>query len=167
MRHSHFSKNNFDRVKKKGKYTFHTESGSDQCTTLIIIINNCLSEIYFLSLSLQSQNLALLKSEHIAKLEEVWDLFRNRDGVVGIATGYGLDDRVRVPVGPRIFSTSSRPALGSTQPPIQCVPGAVSQGAKREGSEADNSSPASAEVKKMWIYTFTPPYTIMAYCLIS
>jgi hypothetical protein len=33
---------------------------------------------------------------------------RNRDSVVGITTGYGLDDRgvgVRVPVGARIFST--------------------------------------------------------------
>jgi hypothetical protein len=53
----------------------------------------------------------------------------NLDSVVGIATGYGLDDRgvgVRVPVGSRIFSTSSRPALGPTQPPIQWVPGALS-----------------------------------------
>jgi hypothetical protein len=76
------------------------------------------------------------------------------NGVVGIATGYGLDDRgvvVRVAVGLRIFSTSYRPALGSTQPPIQWVP----------GCEAD-LPPASAEVKKMWIYTSTPPYAFMA-----
>jgi hypothetical protein len=35
-----------------------------------------------------------------------------RDSVVGIATGYGLDDRgvgVRVPVGSRIFSSPRRP----------------------------------------------------------
>jgi hypothetical protein len=35
-----------------------------------------------------------------------------RDGSVGIATGYGLDDRgvvVRVPVGSRIFSSPQRP----------------------------------------------------------
>jgi hypothetical protein len=47
---------------------------------------------------------------------------RSRDSIVGIATGYGLVDRgvgVRVPVGSRILSTSSRPALGSIQPPIQ------------------------------------------------
>jgi hypothetical protein len=34
------------------------------------------------------------------------------DSVVGIATGYGLDDRgvgVRVPVGSRIFTSRSRP----------------------------------------------------------
>jgi hypothetical protein len=47
---------------------------------------------------------------------------------VGTATGYRLDDRgvgVRVPVVPKIFmsSMSSMLALGSTQPPIQGVPG--------------------------------------------
>jgi hypothetical protein len=81
---------------------------------------------------------------------------------VGIATGYGLEDRgvgVQAPVGSRIFSTSS------TQPPIQWVPGALSQGVKRPGREADHSPPANAEVKKMCIYTSTPPYAFMAYCL--
>jgi hypothetical protein len=28
-------------------------------------------------------------------------------------------------------------------------------------------TPASAEVKKMWIYTSTPPYAFMVQCLIS
>jgi hypothetical protein len=53
------------------------------------------------------------------------------DSVVGIATGYGLDERgvgVRVPLGSRIFSTSSRPILGPTWPPNQWVPGALSRG---------------------------------------
>jgi hypothetical protein len=35
-------------------------------------------------------------------------------------------------------------------------------GVKRPGREADHSPPASAEVKKMWIYTSTPPYVFMA-----
>jgi hypothetical protein len=35
-------------------------------------------------------------------------------------------------------------------------------GVKRQGREADHSPPTSAEVKKMWIYTFTPPYVFMA-----
>jgi hypothetical protein len=51
----------------------------------------------------------------------------SRDSVVGITTGYGLDDRgvgVRVSVGSRIFSTSSRPALGSAQSPYPVGPGA-------------------------------------------
>jgi hypothetical protein len=43
------------------------------------------------------------------------------------------------------FSMASRPALGSTQPPIQSVPGV-----KRPGREP------SAGVKKIWIYTSTP-----------
>jgi hypothetical protein len=37
---------------------------------------------------------------------------QSRDSSVGIATGYGVDDRgvgVRVPVGSRIFSSPSRP----------------------------------------------------------
>jgi hypothetical protein len=29
-------------------------------------------------------------------------------------------------------------------------------------AEADHSPPASAEVKKIWIYTSTPPYAFMA-----
>jgi hypothetical protein len=65
----------------------------------------------------------------------------------------------RVPGGSRCFvvSTPSRRALGSTQPHIQWVPGV-----KRPGREDDHSPPASAEVKKMWIYTSTPPYAFMA-----
>jgi hypothetical protein len=77
-----------------------------------------------------------------------------------IATGYGLDGRgvgVRVSVGSRIFSTSSRPVLGSTHSPIQWVPGV-----KLPRHEADHSPPTSDEVKKMWVYKSTPPYIFMA-----
>jgi hypothetical protein len=41
-----------------------------------------------------------------------WIMLGSRDSIVGIASGYGLDDRgvgVRVPVGSRIFSSPSRP----------------------------------------------------------
>jgi hypothetical protein len=51
------------------------------------------------------------------------------DSVLDIASGYGLDDRgveVRFPVESRIVSTSSRPAVGSAQPRIHRVPGALS-----------------------------------------
>jgi hypothetical protein len=71
---------------------------------------------------------------------------RSRDRAVGMVTGYELDHwglRVLVPVGWRIFSMSSRPALGPTQPPIQWVWGALSPGVKRQGREADRSPPAS------------------------
>jgi hypothetical protein len=61
------------------------------------------------------------------------------------------------------FSTSSRPALGPTQPPIQWIGnGALSPRVKRQGCEADHSPATSVEVKKMWIYTSTPPYAFMA-----
>jgi hypothetical protein len=42
-------------------------------------------------------------------------------------------------------------------PPSQWVPGL-----KRPECEADHSSSTSAEIKKMWIYTFTLPYAFMA-----
>jgi hypothetical protein len=81
---------------------------------------------------------------------------------VGIATGYALDDLgvgVRVPVGSRIFlfSSSSRPILGFTQPPIQSVTGDLSTEVKRRRRESDHSPPTSAEIKKMWLYISIPP----------
>jgi hypothetical protein len=66
--------------------------------------------------------------------------------------GYGLDDRgfrVRFPEGAGNFSLHRvQNGSGPTQPPIQCVPGALSLRAKRPGREADNSPPSSAEVKE-------------------
>ena len=47
---------------------------------------------------------------------------------VGIATDYGLDGPGSNPGGDEIFR-QSRPALGSTQPPVQWVPG-LSPGVK-------------------------------------
>jgi hypothetical protein len=61
-----------------------------------------------------------------------------------------------------LFPMSSRPALGSTQPPIQWIKGSLSPGLKGPGREADHSPPASAEVKKIWIYISNPPYAFMA-----
>jgi hypothetical protein len=48
-----------------------------------------------------------------------------------------------------LLSAASRPTLGSTQPPIQWVPGAFSSGVKRQECEADHIPPSSAEVKKV------------------
>jgi hypothetical protein len=83
-----------------------------------------------------------------------------RDSVVGIATTYGLDDRevgVRVPVRVRIFTSTCRSDLL----PNGYRGGGSSPGVKRLGREADNSPLTSSEVKKMWIYTSTPPYAFM------
>jgi hypothetical protein len=44
---------------------------------------------------------------------------------------------------------------------MQWAAGALSLGVKRQGLEADHSTPISFEVKKMWIYTFTLPYAFM------
>jgi hypothetical protein len=38
-------------------------------------------------------------------------------------------------------------SAGAAQPPMQWVPGAISPGVKRLGSEADHSLPISAEIK--------------------
>jgi hypothetical protein len=48
---------------------------------------------------------------------------RGRDTAVGIATRYGLEGRGIESRWGRDFSQPSRPALGTTQPPIQRVPG--------------------------------------------
>jgi hypothetical protein len=88
----------------------------------------------------------------------------SRDSSVGIETGYGLNDRgvgVRVPVeGSRMFSSLLRPDR------LWGPPSLLSNGYQglflRGWREADHSPPASAEVKKMCIYTFTPPYAFMA-----
>jgi hypothetical protein len=62
--------------------------------------------------------------------------------------GYVLGGRGSIPErGKGYFSTVFRPALGSTQPPIQWAPGDLSRGVKRPGREADHSPPSSAEVK--------------------
>jgi hypothetical protein len=51
--------------------------------------------------------------------------------------------------GQRIFllAPASRPALGPTQPPIQCTGGPFPGGKARPGRDADHSPPSSAEVK--------------------
>jgi hypothetical protein len=84
--------------------------------------------------------------------------------------------RARRPKGPNsspgrdknfLFSMSSRPTLGPTQPPIQWLPRVLSRGVKRPGREADHSPPSNAEVKNTWRYTYTSPYGFMVSCLIK
>jgi hypothetical protein len=86
---------------------------------------------------------------------------RSQYSAVGIATGCGLDDRGGQSSSPGrvknfLFSTLSRLAMGSTQPPIRWIPVDLTPGVKRPGREADLSPSASGEVKKMWIYTSNP-----------
>jgi hypothetical protein len=84
---------------------------------------------------------------------------QSRDSSVGIANGFGADDRgswvslLAGGLGIFLFTTVSRTVLEPTQPPIQYKPGALSPGVKRLVSEADHLSQSSAEVKNTWSYT--------------
>jgi hypothetical protein len=84
------------------------------------------------------------------------------DSSVGVALSYVLDDRgsrVRLPAGAGNFSLHhrARTALDPTQPPIQCVPGALSLGVKRTGLEADHSPPSGAGIKECFeLYIHSP-----------
>jgi hypothetical protein len=64
---------------------------------------------------------------------------------VGIATVYGLDGSGIESRWGRDFPHLSKPALGTTQHPVQWVPG-LSRGKKRPERDANPSSPSSAEV---------------------
>jgi hypothetical protein len=93
----------------------------------------------------------------------------SRDSSVGIATGstgYGLDDGGRefesregnnfslfhiVQSGSGVHATSYKMSTGDSF-----------WGVKRQGHEAGHLPPTSTEVKKMWMYTSTPPYVFMA-----
>jgi hypothetical protein len=85
-------------------------------------------------------------------------LFRSRNSAVGI-NDWLRDGRLRGRclspgrVKNFLFSKSTRPALRSRQPSTQWV-----SGAKWPVRQADHSLLASAEIKKIWIYTSTPPY---------
>jgi len=55
-----------------------------------------------------------------------------------------VSDRERI----FFFITTSRPALGSTHPPIQWVLAALCLGVKQLGDEADHSPSSSTKVKE-------------------
>jgi hypothetical protein len=81
---------------------------------------------------------------------------QSRDSSVGIALGYGMDDRgssVRFPAGAGNFSLHHR----LTQPPIQWVPWALSLGVKRLGHEADQSPLLVPKIKNELSCTSTSP----------
>ena len=80
-----------------------------------------------------------------------------RDSSVGIATAYGLDGAGIEFRWGRDFPHMSRPALRSTQPPVQWVPGLSPGGKVRPRRDADPSPPSSAEVKnRLELYLYSP-----------
>jgi hypothetical protein len=82
-------------------------------------------------------------------------MLESRDSSVGIALGYGLDERgsrVRFPAGAGNFSLHHRVQNGSGAHPATYIMGTRGSfpGVKRPGGDADHSPPSSAEVKK-WV----------------
>jgi hypothetical protein len=93
----------------------------------------------------------------------------SRDGSVGIATGWTAEGselqsrkgQESSPLHVALTCSGAHPAsypMGTWDSP---------PGVKRLGRDANHSPPTSDEVKKTWIYTSTPPYAFMAYCLIN
>jgi hypothetical protein len=97
-----------------------------------------------------------------------FDYRKSRDSSVGIAVGYGLDDRgsrVRFPAGAGNFCLHHRVQNGSG--PHQWVPGCSFPGVKRPGREADHSPPSSAEVKECVELYLHSQYAFMVWCLVK
>lgn len=64
--------------------------------------------------------------------------------------------------GQNVLPTSSRPAVLTSQPPIQQVPRSLSVGINRKGLEADYLPPSNFEFKNI-----PAKYVFMAYCLVK
>jgi hypothetical protein len=80
-------------------------------------------------------------------------LSESRHSSVGIALGYGLEDRgprVRFPAGAGNFSLHHRVQTGSRAYPASYPMGTRGPfpGVKRPGREADHSPPSNAEIKE-------------------
>jgi hypothetical protein len=57
-----------------------------------------------------------------------------------------------------LFPTTSRAAVGPTQPPIQCVPYI-----KCPGRKADTSPQANAKARNAWSFSSTPSYVFITW----
>jgi hypothetical protein len=92
-----------------------------------------------------------------------WPWNQSRDSSVGIALGYGLDDRgsrVRFLAGAGNFSLHHRVQNGSGAHPASYpmgTRGSFPGWVKRKGRDVDHLPPPSAEVKNAWSYTSIPP----------
>jgi hypothetical protein len=89
----------------------------------------------------------------------------SRDSAVGIATGYGQDGGVGIPVPVgqefsllHVIQTGSGAHTASY--PVDA--GDSFTALKWPEREADHPPPTSFEVKKTWVYISTPTYAFMA-----
>jgi hypothetical protein len=91
------------------------------------------------------------KSAFLNPIHKEWE------SVHRLATGWATEGQE--------FSLLHVVQTGCAPPPPAANPmgtGTRSPGVKRPGRETEHLSPNSAEVKKMWIYKSTPPYSFMA-----
>jgi hypothetical protein len=92
--------------------------------------------------------------------------FRSWDSSDSIVSDYRLDDLatgVRSPAEARGFFLQprvSRPALRSTQPPIQWVPGSFPRGKARPERDAEHSPPLVPRSRTSRGYKSSPPYRL-------
>jgi hypothetical protein len=96
---------------------------------------------------------------------------KSRDSSVGIALGYGLDERcsrVLFPARAGKFSLHHHVQNGSVVHPASYLMDTRGSfpGVRRPGRGADHSPPSSAEVNE-WSYTSTPQYAFMAWCSVK
>lgn len=80
-----------------------------------------------------------------AKCQAVFEVLQKISRKRTVLRDYITD---RVLTGARhLSSTAYRQAVGSTQPPVLCVPEGLSRTVTRPASEAENSSPSGFEVQ--------------------
>jgi hypothetical protein len=109
---------------------FNTSLGSISIihSNLLVGITSDILRSHFLTKifhALQSLHYRL-KGAHFTLLDVITlsifrDVYSGPGSVVGTANGFGLDGPGSNPCGGEIFPHLSRPALGSTQPPVKWV----------------------------------------------
>jgi hypothetical protein len=110
----------------------------------LLTVNKKLSELYFYS-SLEYKHFLMHSCDFTFLITIATKLWAGRSG---------FDSWQEL--GIFLFAIAFRMALGSTRPPVQWVPGALSPGVKRLVRKADNSTPSGAGVKNAWNYTAIP-----------
>jgi hypothetical protein len=123
-----------------------------------LLLQTCLSNILF------HQDNKFYNKYKSSKTKEKFSVLNclsseGRHSSVGIATGYGLDCPGIESRWGREFPHLSRPAVGSTQPPIQWVP-CLSRGLRRPWRGVDHPPPSTADVKErveLYLYSTSGP----------